>query len=104
MSAYLSQVKVIVWKDFVTEFKTRELFSSMFCVRDIGDVDFHLLHQPQRCGSQSSRARNFMGGHPVCGNARAQPFVHAGKGKWLFAGIDAGTGGPLGNLFRKNVE
>ena len=30
MSAYLSQVKAIVWKDFVTEFKTRELFSSMF--------------------------------------------------------------------------
>jgi heme exporter protein B len=30
MSAYLSQVKAIVWKDFVTEWKTRELFSSMF--------------------------------------------------------------------------
>jgi heme exporter protein B len=30
MSGYLSQVKAIVWKDFVTEFKTRELFSSMF--------------------------------------------------------------------------
>jgi heme exporter protein B len=30
MNGYLSQVKAIVWKDFVTEFKTRELFSSMF--------------------------------------------------------------------------
>lgn len=30
MSAYLTQVKAIIWKDFVTEFKTRELFSSMF--------------------------------------------------------------------------
>lgn len=30
MNAYLSQVKAIVWKDFVTELKTRELFSSMF--------------------------------------------------------------------------
>ena len=30
MSQYLSQVKAIVWKDFVTEWKTRELFSSMF--------------------------------------------------------------------------
>jgi heme exporter protein B len=30
MSAYLTQVKAIVWKDFITEFKTRELFSSMF--------------------------------------------------------------------------
>ena len=30
MNDYLSQVKAIVWKDFTTEFKTRELFSSMF--------------------------------------------------------------------------
>jgi heme exporter protein B len=30
MSSYLSQVMAIVRKDFVTEFKTRELFSSMF--------------------------------------------------------------------------
>jgi heme exporter protein B len=30
MNSYLSQVKAIVWKDFVTELKTRELFSSMF--------------------------------------------------------------------------
>ena len=30
MNGYLSQVKAIIWKDFVTEFKTRELFSSMF--------------------------------------------------------------------------
>ena len=30
MNAYLSQVKAIVWKDIVNEFKTRELFSSMF--------------------------------------------------------------------------
>lgn len=30
MNPYLSQVKAIVWKDFVTEWKTRELFSSMF--------------------------------------------------------------------------
>jgi heme exporter protein B len=30
MSQYLSQVKAIIRKDFVTEFKTRELFSSMF--------------------------------------------------------------------------
>ncbi|MDH5761518.1 MAG: heme exporter protein CcmB [Nitrospinota bacterium] len=30
MSVYLNQVKAIVWKDFVTELKTRELFSSMF--------------------------------------------------------------------------
>jgi heme exporter protein B len=30
MNIYLSQVKAIIWKDFVTELKTRELFSSMF--------------------------------------------------------------------------
>lgn len=30
MNVYLTQVKAIVWKDFVTELKTRELFSSMF--------------------------------------------------------------------------
>lgn len=30
MNQYLNQVAAIVWKDFVTEFKTRELFSSMF--------------------------------------------------------------------------
>jgi heme exporter protein B len=30
MSIFLSQVMAIVWKDFVTEFKTRELFSAMF--------------------------------------------------------------------------
>ncbi len=30
MTLYLNQVSAIVWKDFVTEFKTRELFSSMF--------------------------------------------------------------------------
>jgi len=30
MNPYLSQVKAIIWKDFVTELKTRELFSSMF--------------------------------------------------------------------------
>ncbi len=30
MRQYLNQVTTIVWKDFVTEFKTRELFSSMF--------------------------------------------------------------------------
>ena len=30
MNQYLSQVKAIIWKDFVTELKTRELFSSMF--------------------------------------------------------------------------
>ena len=30
MSQYLSQVKAIIWKDFTIEFKTRELFSSMF--------------------------------------------------------------------------
>jgi len=30
MRQYLNQVTAIVWKDFVTEFKTRELFSSMF--------------------------------------------------------------------------
>ena len=30
MNSYLSQVMAIVRKDFITEFKTRELFSSMF--------------------------------------------------------------------------
>ena len=30
MNLYLTQVKAIIWKDFVTELKTRELFSSMF--------------------------------------------------------------------------
>lgn len=30
MNSYLTQVKAIIWKDFVTEMKTRELFSSMF--------------------------------------------------------------------------
>lgn len=30
MNQYLTQVKAIVWKDFVNELKTRELFSSMF--------------------------------------------------------------------------
>ena len=30
MNQYLNQVKAIIWKDFVTELKTRELFSSMF--------------------------------------------------------------------------
>ena len=30
MDQYLKQVGAIVWKDFVTELKTRELFSSMF--------------------------------------------------------------------------
>lgn len=30
MNEYFRQVGAIVWKDCVTEFKTRELFSSMF--------------------------------------------------------------------------
>ena len=30
MNRYLNQVRAIVWKDFITELKTRELFSSMF--------------------------------------------------------------------------
>ena len=30
MNQYLTQVKAIIWKDFITELKTRELFSSMF--------------------------------------------------------------------------
>ncbi|QPJ60658.1 MAG: ABC transporter permease [Candidatus Nitronauta litoralis] len=30
MNSYFGQIKAIVWKDFLTEFKTRELFSSMF--------------------------------------------------------------------------
>lgn len=30
MNGYLNQVAAIVWKDFITELKTRELFSSMF--------------------------------------------------------------------------
>lgn len=30
MQTYLNQVKAIVWKDLVTELKTKELFSSMF--------------------------------------------------------------------------
>ncbi len=30
MNRYLSQVAAIIWKDFITEIKTRELFSSMF--------------------------------------------------------------------------
>lgn len=30
MSGFVAQVRAIVWKDFLTEFKTRELFSSMF--------------------------------------------------------------------------
>lgn len=30
MNSYIEQIRAIVWKDFVTEFKTRELFSSMF--------------------------------------------------------------------------
>ncbi len=30
MNGYLNQVATIVWKDFITELKTRELFSSMF--------------------------------------------------------------------------
>ena len=30
MNLFLSQIAAIVWKDFVTELKTRELFSSMF--------------------------------------------------------------------------
>ena len=30
MNLYFNQILAIVWKDFVTEFKTRELFSSMF--------------------------------------------------------------------------
>jgi len=30
MNRYISQVTTIIWKDFITEIKTRELFSSMF--------------------------------------------------------------------------
>jgi len=30
MNKYINQVVAIVWKDFITELKTRELFSSMF--------------------------------------------------------------------------
>ena len=30
MNLYFNQISAIVWKDFVTELKTRELFSSMF--------------------------------------------------------------------------
>jgi heme exporter protein B len=30
MNRYFNQVRAIVWKDFITELKTRELFSSMF--------------------------------------------------------------------------
>ena len=30
MNQYFSQVMTIIWKDFITEIKTRELFSSMF--------------------------------------------------------------------------
>ena len=30
MNSFFGQVRAIVWKDFLTEFKTRELFSSMF--------------------------------------------------------------------------
>jgi heme exporter protein B len=30
MNGYFAQVRAIVWKDFLTELKTRELFSSMF--------------------------------------------------------------------------
>ena len=30
MNLYLNQILAIVWKDFVTELKTRELFSAMF--------------------------------------------------------------------------
>jgi heme exporter protein B len=30
MNLYLSQILAVVWKDFVTELKTRELFSAMF--------------------------------------------------------------------------
>ena len=30
MNRYFSQVMTIIWKDFITEIKTRELFSSMF--------------------------------------------------------------------------
>lgn len=30
MNLYFSQISAIVWKDFVTELKTRELFSAMF--------------------------------------------------------------------------
>ena len=30
MGQYLNQISAIIWKDFVTEFKTRELFSTMF--------------------------------------------------------------------------
>ena len=30
MNRYCSQVTTIIWKDFITEIKTRELFSSMF--------------------------------------------------------------------------
>ena len=30
MNQYLNQIKAIIWKDFITELKTRELFSSMF--------------------------------------------------------------------------
>ena len=30
MNRYFSQVTTIIWKDFITEIKTRELFSSMF--------------------------------------------------------------------------
>ena len=30
MNRYINQVAAIIWKDFITELKTRELFSSMF--------------------------------------------------------------------------
>ena len=30
MNLYLNQVAAIIWKDFVTELKTRELLSAMF--------------------------------------------------------------------------
>ena len=30
MRNYLNQISAVVWKDFVTEWKTKELFSSMF--------------------------------------------------------------------------
>jgi len=77
MNRYCSQVTTIIWKDFITEIKTRELFSSMFIFALLVVIIF------------------------ICRNNWTQSIVHAREGKRLLAGVASSAHGQDGTLFWK---
>ena len=81
MPQYLNQIAAIVWKDFATELKTRELFSSMFVFALLVIIIFIFSIKPEHRQRQRRWAGGVVGVVFIRGDPGAEPVLHAGEGK-----------------------